>query len=72
MALVAEGPLYQAALGAQAAWLALAAAGRLRAPLPGAGIAHYYFLMTTATIVSLARYLRGGASWTWEKAEGTR
>jgi glycosyltransferase involved in cell wall biosynthesis len=72
LALVGEGPVYQAALAAQLAWLALAAAGRLRAPVPGAGIAHYYLLMTTATIASLARYLRGGASWTWEKAEGTR
>jgi len=70
--LVGEGPLYQAALAAQAAWLALAAAGRLRVPLPGAGIAHYYLLMTTATLASLARYLRSGASLTWEKAEGTR
>jgi glycosyltransferase involved in cell wall biosynthesis len=72
IALVGEGPVYQAALGAQAAWLALAAAGRLRAPLPGAGIAHYYLLMTTATLASLFRYLRSGASLTWEKAEGTR
>jgi Glycosyl transferase family 2 len=72
VALVREGRPYQAALGAQLAWLALAAAGRQRAPLPGAGIAHYYLLMTTATIASLARYLSEGASWTWEKAEGTR
>ena len=72
LALLGEGPLYQAALAAQLAWLALAAAGRVRAPVPGAGIAHYYLLMTTATIASLARYLRDGASWTWEKAEGTR
>jgi cellulose synthase/poly-beta-1,6-N-acetylglucosamine synthase-like glycosyltransferase len=72
LALVGEGLVYEAALAAQLAWLALAAAGRLRAPVPGAGIAHYYLLMTTATIASLARYLRGGASWTWEKAEGTR
>jgi glycosyltransferase involved in cell wall biosynthesis len=70
--LVREGPLYQATLAAQAAWLALAAAGRLRVPVPGAGIAHYYLLMTTATLASLARYLRSGASLTWEKAEGTR
>ena len=72
IALVGEGPLYQAALAAQAAWLALAAAGRLRAPIPGAAIAHYYLLMTTATLASLIRYLRSGASLTWEKAEGTR
>ncbi|MGN6429397.1 MAG: glycosyltransferase family 2 protein [Gaiellaceae bacterium] len=72
IALVREGPVYQVALGIQAAWLLLAAAGRLRAPIPGAGIAHYYLLMTTATLASLVRYLRSGASLTWEKAEGTR
>jgi glycosyltransferase involved in cell wall biosynthesis len=72
IALVGEGPVYQVALGLQAAWLLLAAAGRLRAPIPGAGIAHYYLLMTTATVASLVRYLRSGASLTWEKAEGTR
>jgi glycosyltransferase involved in cell wall biosynthesis len=72
IALVGEGPVYQAALGLQAAWLLLAAAGRLRAPIPGAGIAHYYLLMTTATLASLVRYLRSGPSLTWEKAEGTR
>jgi glycosyltransferase involved in cell wall biosynthesis len=72
IALVGEGPVYQAALGAQAAWLGLAAAGRFRVPVPGAALAHYYFLMTSATLASLARYLRSGPSLTWEKAEGTR
>ena len=72
IALVGEGPVYQVALGLQAAWVVLAGAGRLRAPIPGAGIAHYYLLMTTATLASLVRYLRSGASLTWEKAEGTR
>jgi glycosyltransferase involved in cell wall biosynthesis len=72
LALVREGTAYKAVLVGQVGWLALAAAGRMRAPVPGAGIAHYYLLMTTATIASLARYLRQGASWTWEKAEGTR
>jgi glycosyltransferase involved in cell wall biosynthesis len=72
VALVGEGAVYQLALGGQAAFLALAAAGRLRAPVPGAGLAHYYVLMTAATLASLVRHLRGGTSWTWEKAEGTR
>ncbi|HEY3207098.1 MAG TPA: glycosyltransferase [Gaiellaceae bacterium] len=72
VALVRDGPIYRAALAAQGAWLALAAAGRVRAPVPGAAVAHYYLLMTSATIASLVRYLRTGASWTWEKAEGTR
>jgi hypothetical protein len=72
IALVGEGAVYEVALGAQVAWLALAAAGRMRAPIPGARLAEYYLLMTTATLASLARYLRSGASLTWEKAEGTR
>jgi glycosyltransferase involved in cell wall biosynthesis len=72
IALLDEGPVYQVALGVQLAWLGLAAAGRLRAPIPGASIAHYYLLMTSATVTSLLRYLREGASLTWEKAEGTR
>jgi glycosyltransferase involved in cell wall biosynthesis len=72
IALVGEGWPYQAALAAQAAWLALAAAGRLRLPIPGAGIAWYYLLMSSATVAALGRYLREGAPLMWEKAEGTR
>jgi len=72
IALVGEGWPYQAALAAQAAWLALAAAGRLRLPVPGAGIAYYYLLMSSATVAALGRYLREGAPLMWEKAEGTR
>jgi glycosyltransferase involved in cell wall biosynthesis len=72
IALVGEGWPYQAALAAQAAWLALAAAGRLRLPIPGAGIAYYYLLMSSATVAALGRYLREGAPLMWEKAEGTR
>jgi glycosyltransferase involved in cell wall biosynthesis len=70
--LVRHGRPYQAALAAQAAWLALAAAGRLRLPVPGAGIAYYYLLMSSATVAALGRYLREGAPLMWEKAEGTR
>jgi glycosyltransferase involved in cell wall biosynthesis len=70
--LLGEGRVYQIVFGAQVAWLGLAAAGRLRAPVPGASLAHYYLLMTSATVTSLLRYLREGASLTWEKAEGTR
>jgi glycosyltransferase involved in cell wall biosynthesis len=72
VALVREGLTYQAALAAQAAWLALAAAGKLRLPLPGAGLAYYYLLMSWATVAALGRYLREGAPLMWEKAEGTR
>ena len=72
IALVGEGWIYQAALAAQALWLALAAAGKLKLRVPGAGIAWYYLLMTAATMAALVRYLREGAPLMWEKAEGTR
>ena len=72
IALVGEGLPYQAALAAQGAWLALAAAGKLRLPIPGAGLAYYYLLMSCATVAALGRYLREGAPLMWEKAEGTR
>jgi len=64
--------LYGVMLGLQLAWLALAAAGRLRLPVPGAGIAYYYLLVTWATLAGLWRYLRVGVPVTWEQAEGTR
>jgi glycosyltransferase involved in cell wall biosynthesis len=72
IALVDEGLPYQAALAAQAGFLALAAAGKLRLSIPGAGLAYYYLLMTGATVAALGRYLREGAPLMWEKAEGTR
>src|SRR6188508_1371748 len=72
IALVGHGWPYAAALAAQAAWLALAAAGKLKLPVPGAGLAYYYLLMSWATVVALGRYLREGAPLMWEKAEGTR
>jgi glycosyltransferase involved in cell wall biosynthesis len=67
-----DGWVYEATLAAQALWLALAAAGRLKIRVPGAGIAWYYLLMTVATMAALVRYLREGAPLMWEKAEGTR
>jgi cellulose synthase/poly-beta-1,6-N-acetylglucosamine synthase-like glycosyltransferase len=72
LALVRQGLVYEIALAAQLAWLVLAAAGRLKIPLPGAGLAYYYFLVTLATIVSLVRYFRFGVPAVWEKAPGTR
>ncbi|MFL5918346.1 MAG: glycosyltransferase family 2 protein, partial [Gaiellaceae bacterium] len=59
-ALVRQGLVYELALSAQLAWLVLAAAGRLKAPIPGAGLAYYYVLVTWATLVSLVRYFRFG------------
>jgi hypothetical protein len=64
LALAASGPVYALALSGQVALLAAAAAGR---PL-----ARYYALVSWATVVALANYLRRGVPATWEAAEGTR
>jgi hypothetical protein len=72
LALAGRGGVYRTALAAQLAWLGLAAAGRLRLPLPGAAIAYHYLLMTSATVAGLVQALRGEAPVVWEKAEGTR
>lgn len=72
LGLAGRGQVYRLALAAQIAGLSLAAAGRLRAPLPGASLAYYYALVSWATVVGLVRYLRGGIPGTWERAEGTR
>jgi glycosyltransferase involved in cell wall biosynthesis len=72
-ALLADrAPVYRLALAAQLAGLGLVAAGKLRAPVPGAGLTYYYFLVTEATLVGLVRYLRSGPPVVWDKAEGTR
>jgi cellulose synthase/poly-beta-1,6-N-acetylglucosamine synthase-like glycosyltransferase len=60
------------ALAAQLAALGLAAAGRLKAPVPGASLAYYYALVTWATVEALRGYLDHGVPPVWEKAEGTR
>ncbi len=74
VALVAlgAGVVYWVALGLQIALLLLALAGRVRFPLPGAGIALYYVAVSSATVVSCVRYLRFGCPAVWEKALGTR
>ena len=72
IALWGDGWVYEAVLAAQALWLVLAAAGKLKLRVPGAGLAWYYLLMTAATMAALVRYLREGAPLMWEKAEGTR
>ena len=64
IALVRHGIVYQLALAGQALLLAAAAAG--------VGIARYYVLVSSATVVSLWNYLRRGVPATWEPAEGTR
>lgn len=72
LGLARRGGVYRTALVAQLAALGLAAAGRLRAPVPGASLAYYYLLVTHATNVALVRYLRHGVPAVWDKAEGTR
>ena len=72
IALVGRGLVYDVTLAVQLAWLALAAAGRARLPIPGAAIAYYYVLVTWATVAALVRYARFGVPPVWEKVEGTR
>ncbi len=67
-----RGRAYRGALRAQLALLLAAAAGRARVRVPGAALAYYYVLVTWATVVALANYLRRGVPAVWEKAEGTR
>ena len=64
LALVGDGWVYGIVLAGQVALFAAAAAG-----VP---IARYYVLVTWATLVALANYLRRGVPATWEAAEGTR
>ena len=71
-ALVGEGWVYRLALGLQILWLLMAAAGRFRLPIPGAGLAYYYLVVTWATLAGLARYVRFGPPLLWERIEGTR
>jgi hypothetical protein len=72
LALARRRRIYGAALAAQLAWLALAGAGRARVRVPGATLAYYYFLVTAATVVGLAEYLRSGVPVVWDQVEGTR
>ena len=72
VALVGRAPFYRLFLALQLGGLLLAAAGKARLRLPGAGLAYYYFVVTRATVAGLVRYLRSGTPQTWEKARGTR
>ncbi len=62
-----RAPVYRLALAKQLAWLGLAAAGRLRLPLPGAAIAYHYLIVTAATVAGLVRALRDDVPAVWEK-----
>jgi len=72
LALAREGGAYRRTLAAQLALLGLAGAGRAGARVPGAALAYYYLLVTSATLTALVRYLRYGVPAVWETAEGTR
>jgi Glycosyl transferase family 2 len=67
LALAPRAPIYRLALGKQLAWLGLAAAGRLRLPVPGAAIAYHYLVLTAATVPGLVRALRADGVGIWEK-----
>jgi glycosyltransferase involved in cell wall biosynthesis len=71
-AIADRAPVYRVALAAQLSGLSMVAAGKLRAPVPGASLAYYYFLVTEATLVGLVSYLRTGTPVVWDKAKGTR
>jgi hypothetical protein len=72
VALLGRGLFYRVFLVLQLGGLALAAAGKARLPIPGARLAHYYYVVTKATVAGLVRYLRSGTPQTWDKAKGTR
>jgi cellulose synthase/poly-beta-1,6-N-acetylglucosamine synthase-like glycosyltransferase len=62
--LVGSGPVYVVVLAGQLVLLAAAAAGQ--------PIARYYTLVSWATVVALANFLRRGVPATWQPPEGTR
>jgi cellulose synthase/poly-beta-1,6-N-acetylglucosamine synthase-like glycosyltransferase len=64
LALVTHGWIYDVVLAGQLLLLLAAAVG--------VGIARYYVLVSWATVVALANYLRRGVPATWEVPEGTR
>ncbi len=72
LALIGRAPFYRLFLVFQLGGMGLAAAGRARAPIPGARLAYYYYVVTKATAAGLLRYLRSGTPQTWDKAKGTR
>jgi glycosyltransferase involved in cell wall biosynthesis len=70
--LVSRARFYRVFLVLQLVDYALAAAGKLRLPVPGARLAYYYYVVTKATVAALVGYLRSGTPQTWDKAKGTR
>jgi cellulose synthase/poly-beta-1,6-N-acetylglucosamine synthase-like glycosyltransferase len=72
IALSTRARFYRVLLVLQLVDYGLAAAGKLRLPIPGARLAYYYYVVTKATVAALVRYLRAGTPQTWDKAKGTR
>jgi cellulose synthase/poly-beta-1,6-N-acetylglucosamine synthase-like glycosyltransferase len=72
VALLGRSRFYRTFFALQLVDFGLAAAGKARLPIPGARLAHYYYVVTKATLAGLVRYLRSGTPQTWEKARGTR
>jgi glycosyltransferase involved in cell wall biosynthesis len=70
--LVTRARFYRVFLVLQLVDYGLAAAGKARLPIPGARLAHYYYVVTKATVAALVQYLRSGTPQTWDKAKGTR
>ena len=71
--LAPQGGIYAVVLGLQLLALVLVVlsmltGGRFRL----LRVLHYYFLVTIATVIALAGYLRHGVPATWDKAAGTR
>jgi cellulose synthase/poly-beta-1,6-N-acetylglucosamine synthase-like glycosyltransferase len=71
--LARQGTWYAVVLGAQLAGLALVGLSMLlRGRVRVLRILHYYLLVTLATVIALAGYLRRGVPATWDKAAGSR
>jgi cellulose synthase/poly-beta-1,6-N-acetylglucosamine synthase-like glycosyltransferase len=71
--LARHGTWYAVVLGLQLAGLALVGVSMLlRGRVRVLRILHYYLLVTLATVIALAGYLRRGVPATWDRAAGSR
>jgi cellulose synthase/poly-beta-1,6-N-acetylglucosamine synthase-like glycosyltransferase len=71
--LARHGTWYAVVLGLQLAALALVGVSMLlRGRVRVLRILHYYLLVTLATVIALAGYLRRGVPATWDRAAGSR
>jgi cellulose synthase/poly-beta-1,6-N-acetylglucosamine synthase-like glycosyltransferase len=71
--LARHATVYAVVFGLQLAGLALVGVSMLaRGRIRLLRVLHYYLLVTLATVIALAGYLRRGVPATWDKAAGTR